>query len=131
MATAATFGSNRNVFKHERTLFVGVALVADRIATGQRLHLAQGGSPVDVVAIGALDHFLVYAMVVGLRKVRLRGYVTAIAKIRLSFGQQMLRFLSLVRGVAVQATNIVTGVHRTGEMALFEVFAMTAQTAFV
>ena len=55
MATATPLSFYRHVFVDEWTLLVDVALVANRIAAGQRLELPHRSRPVRIVAVHALD----------------------------------------------------------------------------
>jgi hypothetical protein len=53
--------------------------------------------------------------------------VAAVAESRLRLNQQVFRFLGVMRGVAVQTTDIIAGVRRTGKMSLFVLFAVATE----
>jgi len=119
VTTAAALSLHRYMFVNERALFVGVALDTNRIPAGHSPHLPEGGSAMDVMAVAALDQAFVYSMVIGLREVGLRGCMTSVAEAGLCPNEEMLRFLGVVRRVAIQAPNIVARVRRRGEVPLF------------
>ena len=83
VTTAAPFSLHRYMLINERALLVGVALDANRISAGHGPHLAEGSGAVDVMAVAALDQAFVYSMVIRLREVGLRGYMTSVAEARL------------------------------------------------
>lgn len=87
VATHAALGLDWNVLVDERPLFVSVALITDSVSTGQGSHLPQRRGAVHVMAVIAPDQSFLHAVVVGLGKVCLLGYVTAIAELRLSLDQ--------------------------------------------
>ena len=124
MTTAAAFGLNRNVFVDEWAHFVRVALSTNRIPTGHSSCLPESGSAMHVVAITALDETLVHPVVIRLGKIRFRRSVTPIAETRLASNEQVLRFLGIVRRVAVQAANVTARVRGCGEVPLFALAAM-------
>ena len=83
VTTAAALRLHRHVFIHKRSLFVGMALDADRVSAGHRPDLPEGSGAVDVVAVAALDETFVYAMVVRLREVGLGGNMASVAELGL------------------------------------------------
>src|SRR5215467_4842644 len=129
MTTAAPFGLYRHVFVDEWTLLIGMALDAGSVAVRHGAHLAKSGGAMNVVTVGTLNQSFVYTMVIGLEKVSLRGRVAPVAEFRLLFGQQMLRLFGMVRGMAIEAADIVVRMCRNGKMSLLVVFGMAAQTA--
>ena len=80
VTTAAALRLHRYMFKNKRPLLVGMALDTNRVPTRHGPHLAEGGRAVDVVAVAALDEAFVYAMVIRLREVGLRGDMTSVAE---------------------------------------------------
>ena len=83
----------------------------------------------DVVAIAALDESLVDTMAIRLREVCFDRDMTSIAEIGLCANEQMLGLFCVVRRMAVQTSNIVAGMYRSGETPLRMAFAVTGQTA--
>ena len=116
MAAAAALGLYRHVFIHEWPAFVDVALVADKITAGEVVHLAQRRRAVNVMAIAALDKSFLDPVVIGFGKIRLRRAMAAVTELRRRLGQKTLRLFGVVRGMAVQASNIVARVGRTREV---------------
>ena len=55
VAAAAALGLHRHMLIDEGPLLVGVALVANRVATGQRPHLPDGSGAVHVMTVTALN----------------------------------------------------------------------------
>jgi hypothetical protein len=98
------------MFINERSLFVGVALDANRVPARHGPHLTESGSAVDVMAVAALDKAFVYSMVIRLREVGLRVYMTSVTEVGLCSNEEMLRLFGVMRRVAVQASNIVVRV---------------------
>jgi len=72
MTNHATLGLNWLVLENERSLFVGVAGIANRIARRRRAQLLADESAVGVMTIGTLDESLFDTMVEGHVKLRLR-----------------------------------------------------------
>ena len=93
----ATFGLYRNVLEHEGPLLVGMALVTNRIATGESPHLAQRCGPVHVMAVVTLNQSFIDAMMIRFRKIRSLCHMTAIAEWRFGSHEQMLFFLGVMR----------------------------------
>jgi hypothetical protein len=116
---------------NKRPLFVGVALDTNRVPTGQGPHLAESSGAVDVVAVAALDEAFVYPVVIRLREVGLRIDMTSVAEFGLRSNQQMLLFFGVMRRVAVQASNVVAGVRRSGKVPLLMIFTVATQAAGV
>ncbi len=110
VTTAAALSLHRYMFKNERTLLVGMALHTDRVPTRHGPHLSECGRAMNVVAVTALDEAFVHPMVIRLREVGLRGRMTSVAEAGLCSNEEMLRFFSVMRRVAVQAPNIVARV---------------------
>ena len=112
MTTGATLGFDGHMLIRERALLVGVALEADGISTRQRSQLADGRRAMRVVTIAALDETFINPVVIRLRKVGFGGRMTPVAEIGLRSHQQRLGFPRVVRGVAIQAADIVVGMRR-------------------
>ena len=109
VTTGATFRLYRNMLIDERPLLVGMALCANRVAAGECSRLPKGCGAVGVVAIAAPKESFVNPVVIRLGKVSLGGSMASVAEIGLSSHQQERRFLRVMRGVAIQAANIVAG----------------------
>ena len=109
VATHASLGFHRHVLVDEGSLLVGVALVANGVASGSSAHLAQRRCAMHVVAIAAGEQTLVHTMAVGTGKVGAGRGMAAIAKFGLGLDQQLALDFGMVRAVAIEATNIVTG----------------------
>ena len=81
MTGRAAFRFHRYVFVNEGSVFVGVALIANRVSAGQRAHLAKDTSPMRIVAVRTLNESLVHPMPIGPREIRLGGNVAAVAEV--------------------------------------------------
>ena len=79
-----------------------------------------------VVAVHALHQSLVDAVVIGFGKVCLGGGVASVTQLGLLPDEQKLFFLGVMRRVAVETSDIATGVGGFGEMRLFVSFAVAA-----
>lgn len=112
VATGAALCLDRHVLIDEGTLFFCVALDANCISARHRPYLPQSRGPVDIVAITASNQAFVYSMVIGSRKVSLGGHMTPVAEIGRRLHQKVLRILRVVGRVAVEASDIIAGVHR-------------------
>jgi hypothetical protein len=71
------------------------------------------------------------AMVKGLGKVRLGRCVAAVTEFRLPSRQQKFRLLRMMRGVAIQATDIVIRMRRRLAVTLLMFLRMTAEAALI
>ena len=85
MARLAAFNLNGRMFVNKRTLFVRVALEADRILGGGSPHLLRFDRAVNVVAIAALNQTLIDAVMEGHFEFSFFVKVAAVTKFRLSF----------------------------------------------
>jgi hypothetical protein len=63
----------------------------------------------NVVAVAALEQALGNPVVIGSGEVGFGRGVASIAELRLFLDQQLLRFLGVMRGVAVEATDVLAG----------------------
>ena len=77
-----------------------------------------------VVAVHALHQSLVDAVVIRFGKVRLGGGVASVTQLGLLLDEQELFFLGVMRRVAVETSDIATGVGGLGEMRLLVSFAV-------
>jgi hypothetical protein len=73
---------------------------------------------VDIVAVAALNQALIDPVAIRFRELCFDRDMTSVAKIGLCPNQQVLWLFGVVRRVAVQTADIVTGVYRSGEMPL-------------
>src|SRR5438477_840079 len=118
MTTRASFGFHRQVLKHEGALVVGMALGADRIATGHVAHMAKRAGAVQVVTIRALHKTFIHPMVKWLGKVRFGRGMAPITELRLGLRQQSLGLFGMMRRVTVHAAHVVAGMPRSREVGL-------------
>ena len=77
-----------------------------------------------IVAVHTLHQTLIDAVVIGFGKVRLGGDVAAVTQLGLLLDEQELFFLGVMRRVAVETSDIATGVGGLGEMRLLVSFAV-------
>ena len=63
----------------------------------------------NVVAVAALEQALRNPVVIRSREVGFGRGVASIAELRLFLDQQLLRFLGVMRGMAVEATDVIAG----------------------
>lgn len=63
----------------------------------------------NVVAVAALEQALGNPVVIRSGEVGFGRSVASIAELRLFLDQQLLRFLGVMRGVAVEATDVLAG----------------------
>src|SRR5579862_2212795 len=129
VATAATVRFHRHMLVDERSLLVGVALVADCISAGQVLCVAQRRGAVRVMAVGASHQPFLDAVVIRLGEIRLFGRVAAVAKLGLVFYQQMFFLLRVMRRVAIEASNLAAGMRGLAEVGLLVAVAVATQAA--
>ena len=64
----------------------------------------------NVVAVAALDKAFVHPMVIRLSEIGFGGNMTSVAETGLCSNEEVLRFFSVMRRVAVQASNVVARV---------------------
>jgi hypothetical protein len=77
-----------------------------------------------IVAVAASHQALVNAVMIRLGKIRLGRDMASIAQLRLLLDEKELFFLGVMGRVAVETSDIVTGVGGLGEMRLFVSFAV-------
>src|SRR5208282_734039 len=118
MATAAAFGLHRHMLVDERSLLIGMALVANRIAARQSPQLPYGGCPMRVMAVTALNYSLIDAVVIRLGEIRFRRGMAAVAELRRALDQQVFTFFGVMGRMAVQAAHVTAGMSRFPEMRL-------------
>ena len=112
VTTIAALSLYRDMLVHERPLLVGVALVADRIAAGQRPRLADCSRTVSVVTVAALDQSFVDPMAIRFGEICFGLGVTAITELRLFADQKELGLGCMMRGMAIKAAYVVAGMGR-------------------
>ena len=108
VARLASIDLDRRMLEDKRTLLINVAFEADRILRRGSSHLLRFDCAVRVVAIAALNQALVDAVVEGHFEFSFFIEVAAVAKFRLSFHQEELFRCRVVRGVAGDATNVIS-----------------------
>ena len=124
VATGTAFGFHGHVFVDEGALFIGVAFVANEIAARQAPNLPHDSCSMRIVAVAASHQALVNAVMIRLGKIRLGRDMASIAQLRLLLDEKELFFLGVMGRVAVETSDIVTGVGGLGEMRLFVSFAV-------
>lgn len=129
VAAHAAFGLHRRVLVNEGALLLGMALVAEGIASRSGAHLAQRRRSVYVVAVAAGDEPLIYSMVVGAGKLGARRGMAAVAEFGLSLHQQLALDFGVMRAVAIDAADFVAGVRRGAKMLLLMGLAVALKTA--
>lgn len=127
VTTRTALGFHRHMLVHEWSLFFGVAFHADCVASRDRSHLTYGGCAVYVVAIAAEQKAFVDAVMVGSGEISFCRHMAAVAKVRLSFCQEVVRFFGIVRRMAVQAAHVVAGMRRRREVPLLNFAPVTTQ----
>src|SRR5579863_10482229 len=114
MAPLAALHANARVLKDEGAAFIDMALEAGLFVIERRLKHGRTasqtprgcGSPVRVVAIGALNHAFIHAVLRGHFEWRPLGSVARITKVLLHSGQQELRRGGFVDGVTGRADDL-------------------------
>jgi hypothetical protein len=109
MTTATAFRFHGHVFVYKRSLFIGVASVANRIAAGQGSDLADRGGAMNVVAVTAFEQALRHPVVIWPGEVGFGRGVASVTDVRLFLHQQVLGFLGVMRGMAVETTDVIAG----------------------
>ena len=112
MARLASIDLHRLVFENKRTLLVRMALEADRILRGGSPHLVWFHRAMDIVAIAALDQPFVYPMMERHVELCFLLEVAPIAKLGLRLNEQKIRFFTVVRRMAGNATDAIFGMLR-------------------
>jgi len=131
VTTRASLGFHRQVLKHKGALLVGMALGADRVATGHIPHLTKRAGAVQVVTIRALHKTFIYTMVKWLGKVRFGRGMTPITELRLGLRQQALGLFSMMRRVTVYTAHVVAGMSGSREVGLPWVVPVAAEATRV
>lgn len=117
VARLASVDLYRRMLVHKRALLVRVTLEADRILRRVGPHLLRPHCPVRIVAVAALNEPLIHAVMERHFELRLLLEVAGVAKLGLRLCEQEVRFFSLMRGVAGDATDVrsfmlgVAGIH--------------------
>ena len=96
MAGLAPIDLYRLVFEYKRSLFVRVALEADRILCGGGSHLLGPHCAVGIVAVSTLDEAFIHAMMKRHVEFSLLREMARIAKLGLRFNKQEFRFFGVV-----------------------------------
>src|SRR5262249_16464896 len=107
MASCAAFDFYRFVLIDKWSSFVRMAFETDRVLRCSWAQLRVKKAAVRVMAIDTLHEAFVDAMVKRLIELQLRFQMAAVAKCRRFFFHQMLRLFRTVRGVTVNATDVV------------------------
>ena len=131
VAGYATLSLDRQVLENERSLFIRVAGVADRIPRGCRAKLLADEPTMGIMTIGTLNEPFFHPMVERHVELRLDLLVAGIAEIRLSFDQKVLVRHSVVGRMAIQTAQIILAMCRAGKIHVVFARAVTFQTALV
>jgi hypothetical protein len=107
MAGFASFRLDRRVLEYERALLVRVAGVADFILSRRSAQLVSSDGAMRIVAIGALNEPFIHPMMEWHGELRLLLQMARIAKFRLGFRQQKIRFFAVVWRMARRAGNLI------------------------
>jgi hypothetical protein len=129
MAGGTTVDLYDRVLEDKGPGLVGVALEADGVARGGSAELARFESAVRIVAIDALYKAFINAMVEGTGECLLHLQVAVVTELGLLLPHQVLRFLGIVRIVAVGAADIVLQVRGAPEVSVLGAVLVTAQAA--
>ena len=129
MAGGTTVDLYDRVLEDKGPGLVGVAFEADGVARGRGAELARFESAVRIMAIDALYKTFVNAMVEGAGEGLLHLQVALVTELGLLLPHQMLRFLGIVRIVAVGAADIVLQVRGAPEVCVLSAVLVTAQAA--
>lgn len=129
VASRAAFDFYRFMFVNEWPSLVGVAFETNCVLGCCRTQLAIQEATMGIVTIGALDETFIYAMMKRPLKLLRDFLMAAIAKLRLLFFHQVLRFLGMVWRMAVRATHVVLQVGGACEIAVLFPVAMATQAA--
>ena len=112
MAGLTSVDLHRLVFEYKGALLVRVALEAHRVLRGRSPHLVGLYRAVHVVAIAALDQPFVHAMMERHVELRFLLEMAPVAKLGLRLYEQEIRFFTVVRRMARDATNAILGMLR-------------------
>lgn len=129
VATHAAFRLHWHVLVNEGALLIGVALVADGIASGSGTHLAQRRRAMHAMAVAAGDESLIHAMVVGTGKLGAGRGMATVAKFGLRLDQQFALFFRVMRAMAIEAADIVARVSGRAKVLLLAGLTMALETA--
>ena len=131
MAGLAPIDLYRLVFEYKRSLFVRVALEADRILCGGGSHLLGPHCAVGIVAVSTLDEAFVHAMMEGHVEFSLLREMAGIAKLGLRLHQQEIGIFAVVRRIAGNATDLVPRVLGVDRIHVLRATRVAAQAARV
>ena len=121
----------RLVFKHKRSLFIRVALEADRSLRGRSPHLLGPHGAVHVVAIAALDQPFIHAMMERHIELGFLLEMAGVTKLGLRLDlQEFVRF-RVMRRMAGDATDVTLGMLRVDCIDVLRASGMTGEAAFV
>ncbi len=129
MTRSTSLGLDRQVLVEERSLFIAMAVEADLFLTcGGAQRAPRQISAVRVMAVGAGDQLLINSVPVGLCEIGPGFRVAAVTKRRLIVDQERVLLVSVVRRMAVDATDAVLEVCRPAEVAVLLAGLMARQT---
>ena len=112
---------------YKRAGFFGMALETGCITGGSGAQLPGLKSAMRIVAIAALHHSFVDAMMKRTIELLFGLQMAAVAELWLLLPHQELGFLGMVRGMAVDAAHIVLQVRGTGKIAVLFSVAVAIQ----
>ena len=112
---------------HKRPGLFRVALDTGHILGSRRTQLPGLEPAMGIVAIAALHHSFIDAMMKRAVELLFGLEMATVTKLRLLLFHQELTFLSVVGGVAIDATHTVLQVRRPGKITMFFSVAMAVQ----
>ncbi len=125
VATGAALGLHRHMFVDKGTLLIDMALVANGVAAREAPQLPDSSRTMRVVAVHALHQTLVDTVVIWFGEICLGRGVASVTQLGLFLDEEELFFFSVMGRVAIEASDIATGVSGLGEVRLFMGFAVT------
>ena len=137
VAGVTALDAHARMLEHEGTALIDVAFEAWLLIVERRSHQCATGSgapcrgegvPCGIVAIRALDHAFIHAMLYRHFELRANGCMAGIAKLGLLFGQQKFGRCGLVDGMAVGTDNIGFGVRGTPNIRAGHVLRVALET---
>ena len=112
---------------HEGSSLFRVALETDGITRSRRPQLPGLEPAVRIVTIAALHHTFIHTVMEGAIELLLGFQMATVAKLRLLLFHQELAFLGVVRGMAINAADVIFQVRRAGKVAVFCSIGMAIQ----
>jgi len=131
MARLASIDLYGRMLVYKRSLLVRVTRKANCVLRGGSPHLLWTDRAMDVVAVAALDQPFVHSMMEGHVELGFLLEMAGVAKLGLGLYEQELRFVSVVRRMAGDATDVTLGMLRVDCIDVLRAAGMTGEAAFV